>query len=90
MPHYVLFNECPFIFHDFIFYGKIALQPISYVSKMLAAKMLTAEILIMMLNIMHGIFFIHLFKVILFNTYEVVYARDYGKTMMKQIYFLCF
>lgn len=33
------------IFHDFIFYGKIVLRSISYVTKMLAAKMSAAKVL---------------------------------------------
>jgi len=46
MFHDVLFNERPaFIFHDFIFYSKVALWPISYATKMLAVKMLVVTVL---------------------------------------------
>lgn len=41
MFHYVLFNDVPpLFFMIFIFYGKIALQPISYVAKILMGKYL--------------------------------------------------
>lgn len=46
MFHYVLVNEWPFfIFHDFTFYSKIALRPISHVARVFAAKMLVATML---------------------------------------------
>lgn len=46
MLHYVLFNEClPFGFGHFIFYSKIALQPISHTAKMFAVQMLAAKML---------------------------------------------
>lgn len=39
--HYVLFNQCPsFIFHDFTFYSKIAVRPISNAARTSAAKFL--------------------------------------------------
>lgn len=72
MFHYVLFNEYPsLIFHDFFIYGRVAFQSISYAAKMLPAKILPAKIL-NMFSIMHGTLFIHLLKMMLFNTYEVV------------------
>lgn len=39
-------NECPsFIYHDFIFWGKMALQPSGYAEKTFAVKMLVSEML---------------------------------------------
>lgn len=45
MFHYVLYNV-PFIFCEFIFYDKIALQSTSCVMRMLVAMSFTANVLI--------------------------------------------
>ena len=42
-PDYILLNV-PLIFRYFIFYDKIVLQPVTYMSKMLATKMLTEKL----------------------------------------------